>query len=993
MTCTLNLKLSITSLSLIAAFGNSSVWATELPPAFKAEIEALEGVTIGADGGIKAGNKIYIPLLPADYDAANSTMKLADLLPLPDGSVAAGNIQFAPITSEPGSLPKLPENFTPIAGNSLPPDFAPPAGFIPSASAPLPSGVIVPAKTPADMVKDLEDAGTFPKGFVTFNPDGSITAGGNTMMPFAPNADKQGRFDPTAGLSSTMTLVDGVVTFPDGTQMVPLVAGSTPGSKTLPPTFAPRPGTALPKEVNLPPQFDIPKNMPLPPGMMLPPGVNIPSDYEFMIPPGTVMPAGSNIPAGVRASPDVLIPPGVIMPSGTDVTTANLPAGTVFLPNGSIIVPGTSIPSGMAPPASWIPPSGVVVNADGGYDVPPPPPGGYPTPPAPLTLNADGSMVMADGTNFRPPLFVGKVGDDGVLSNAGYSMSSNFAPSLATGATVAITQAVTLDWKTGKINYPVGTKAPAGAITNADGSFSTQPPANFRPAATDGGGNYTITLGAGVLPPRGAIANPDGTFTFDAAPPPPPAAGFAPPIMDAATGRFVFTAPQGFIAPPGTLVGSDGRLSYDGPMANGGKAYIAHLPDAPKYASRFTDTSKALEYAQSNGQGALEVTETGVIKNRFGEIMVYDSDGNLAPASRAASVVVTMPPPVITQVGIGRFSNVAEAVEYAQNNGQGQLQTSEYGVITNQNGQTMVYDSDGNLAPAMNPVATVLPTGAPLPYAVAVKHAQQQSQNKGQGPLEIQADGTVKNQNGETMVFDSAGNLAPAPRAASLNAITIQSDIPRVEISRFSNISDAVDYAQNNGQGQLKTSDNGVITNRFGEIMVFDSSGNLAPASRAASVVVTMPPPVITQVGIGRFSNVAEAVEFAQKNGQGQLQTSDDGVITNRFGETMVYDSGGNLAPATKANSTVLPTGAPPPDPEALEQAQEQRALEQRQIVQAQLEQRQRVQAQNNGQGPLEVQANGTIKNQHGETMVMDSDGNLAPAPVPQPAPVTAQSN
>jgi hypothetical protein len=154
-----------------------------------------------------------------------------------------------------------------------------------------------------------------------------------------------------------------------------------------------------------------------------------------------------------------------------------------------------------------------------------------------------------------------------------------------------------------------------------------------------------------------------------------------------------------------------------------------------------------------------------------------------------------------------------------------------------------------------------------------------------------------------------------------------------------------------------------------------------------------MPPPVITQVGIGRFSNVAEAVEFAQKNGQGQLQTSDDGVITNRFGETMVYDSGGNLAPATNANSTVLPTGAPPPDPEALEQAQEQRALEQRQTVQAQLEQRQRVQAQNNGQGPLEVQANGTLKNQHGETMVMDSDGNLAPAPVPQPAPVTAQSN
>jgi hypothetical protein len=512
----LNLKVSTTSLSLIAAFVSASLGATDLPPAFKAEIEAMAGVTIGPDGGIKVGNKIYIPLLPANYNAATSTMKLADLLPLPDGSVAAGGIQFAPITLEPGSLPKLPDNFTPIAGNSLPADFAPPAGFIPSASAPLPAGVVVPAKTPADMVKDLEDAGTFPKGFVTFNPDGSITSSGQTFMPFAPSADKQGKFDATSGRSSTMTLVDGVVTFPDGTQMVPLVAGKTPGSKTLPSTFTPLAGTALPKEVNLPPQFDIPRNMPLPPGVTLPPGVNIPSDYEFMIPPGTVMPAGSNIPAGVRASPDVLIPPGLIMPPGTDVTTANLPAGTVFLPNGSIIVPGTSIPRGMAPPASWIPPSGVVINADGGYDVPPPPPGGYPTPPAPLNINADGSMVMADGTNFRPPLFVGKVGDDGVLSNAGFSMSADYVPAVRAGVAVTATKPSTMDKKTGAIRYEKGSYVPPDAVENEDGSFGTEAPKSFRPSSLEDDGKFTLRLEAGDALPQGAKLNPDGTFTFDA---------------------------------------------------------------------------------------------------------------------------------------------------------------------------------------------------------------------------------------------------------------------------------------------------------------------------------------------------------------------------------------------------------------------------------------------------------------------------------------------
>lgn len=41
--------------------------------------------------------------------------------------------------------------------------------------------------------------------------------------------------------------------------------------------------------------------------------------------------------------------------------------------------------------------------------------------------------------------------------------------------------------------------------------------------------------------------------------------------------------------------------------------------------------------------------------------------------------------------------------------------------------------------------------------------------------------------------------------------------------------------------------------------------------------------------------------------------------------------------------------------------------------------------AQSNGQGPLTVSSDGTITNQHGETMVMDSAGHLAPAPISTP--------
>lgn len=41
--------------------------------------------------------------------------------------------------------------------------------------------------------------------------------------------------------------------------------------------------------------------------------------------------------------------------------------------------------------------------------------------------------------------------------------------------------------------------------------------------------------------------------------------------------------------------------------------------------------------------------------------------------------------------------------------------------------------------------------------------------------------------------------------------------------------------------------------------------------------------------------------------------------------------------------------------------------------------------AQSNGQGPLTVSSDGAITNQHGETMVMDSAGHLAPAPISTP--------
>jgi hypothetical protein len=228
------------------------------------------------------------------------------------------------------------------------------------------------------------------------------------------------------------------------------------------------------------------------------------------------------------------------------------------------------------------------------------------------------------------------------------------------------------------------------------------------------------------------------------------------------------------------------------------------------------------------------------------------------------------------------------------------------------------------------------------------------------------------------MVYDSSGNLAPAPIGhpqwtAPLKAeVATAADQSASYSSRFENEGAAIDYAQNSGQGVLEVSSSGVITNQFGETMVYDSSGNLAPAPRMtpvedeaaanAAIAAARDPvavakaaqaareadpnwvdpainnpdyvdPVAAAIAAAsartdatqstsnssRFDNETAAVEYAQNSGQGALEVSSSGAITNKNGETMVYDSDGNLAPAPRA-TPVEDNSAPQatPDPVAV---------------------------------------------------------------------------
>ena len=137
---------------------------------------------------------------------------------------------------------------------------------------------------------------------------------------------------------------------------------------------------------------------------------------------------------------------------------------------------------------------------------------------------------------------------------------------------------------------------------------------------------------------------------------------------------------------------------------------------------------------------------------------------------------------------------------------------------------------------------------------------------------------------------------------------------------RFSTIQEAITFAEANGQGKLTIAADGSITNRFGQPMVYDSSGNLAPSgpvqngnAQSTTTDSTTTDSTVNQVSgdFGRFATQAEAITFAEANGQGELTLAADGTITNRFGQPMVYDSSGNLAPSgpvqNAASKTIQP--------------------------------------------------------------------------------------
>jgi hypothetical protein len=151
---------------------------------------------------------------------------------------------------------------------------------------------------------------------------------------------------------------------------------------------------------------------------------------------------------------------------------------------------------------------------------------------------------------------------------------------------------------------------------------------------------------------------------------------------------------------------------------------FARSSNMPDNKDASNSTNEAIASAEANGQGPLVLQSDGAIVNQFGENMVYDSDGNLAPAPNPSVVSERIPEPtpeptleptpepipdstpdpipfpVEGSKEFGDHNSVAAAIAYATANGQGALSVQDDGSIVNDSGQVMTYDSDGNLAPS-----------------------------------------------------------------------------------------------------------------------------------------------------------------------------------------------------------------------------------------------------------------------------------------------------
>ena len=293
------------------------------------------------------------------------------------------------------------------------------------------------------------------------------------------------------------------------------------------------------------------------------------------------------------------------------------------------------------------------------------------------------------------------------------------------------------------------------------------------------------------------------------------------------------------------------------------------VPDNALDFSRMVNAANGAELVGLFGNGDLATITAGLSPEQIEQVVQKfgaDNDFNawlttVAPPPPPAEPGEFVPPPMPgSGLDFSRMVNAANGAELVGLFGNGDLATITAGLSPEQIEQVVQKfgaDNDFNawlttVAPPPPPAEPGEFVPPPLPTGAELDELVDRAQNSGQGPLITDSKGQILNQYGEIMVLDSSGNLAPAPRDVPVGMLPdgngsfmpdpdwMPPSMPGAYVPpplpSGGELDDLVDKAQNSGQGPLNKDASGQLVNQYGEIMVLDSSGNLAPAPRDVPV-------------------------------------------------------------------------------------------------------------------------------------------------------------
>jgi hypothetical protein len=151
-------------------------------------------------------------------------------------------------------------------------------------------------------------------------------------------------------------------------------------------------------------------------------------------------------------------------------------------------------------------------------------------------------------------------------------------------------------------------------------------------------------------------------------------------------------------------------------------------------------------------------------------------------------------------------------------------------------------------------------------------------------------------------VGEVAANAAPVQAAPVPEASQVPVPDNALDFSRMVNAANGAELVGLFGNGDLATITAGLspeqieqVVQKFGADNDFNAwLTTVAPPPPPAEPVEFVPPPLPTG------AELDELVDRAQNSGQGPLITDSKGQILNQYGEIMVLDSSGNLAPAPR---------------------------------------------------------------------------------------------